>query len=147
MIDLGQTPKFVPIIHHCAKLARDAVSGTEEAIVCARKFLANGLAAAAFLLLLSSTPLAWDGRDTMNYRTAGPRLGPYIRGPWDRGWCCGAYDLRLVDAYPIANAWYPWGYTAPFVRVGRLCVSNELVASVGGEYVRYQRVYPRRYCR
>ena len=119
----------------------------------ARNFLAGGLAVAAFIILLPSQAPAWDGRDRVHYRTAGTHLGPHIRGPWDRGWCCGAfdagfvYDLRFADAYPTPNSWYPWGYTAPFVRVGRLCASNELVASVGGEYVRYQRVYPGRYCR
>jgi hypothetical protein len=32
------------------------------------------------------------------------------------------------------------------VRVGRLCVANEINASPGGDYVRYQRVRPWYYC-
>lgn len=84
-------------------------------------------------------------------------LGPWIeegwrredwsRAPAVRDWSFSApQDFDPVMGYPSSTAEYPWGYTTPFVRVGRTCVASEMNMSPGGLAVRYQRVRPLRYC-
>lgn len=88
--------------------------------------------------------------------------GPAGEGPWSqegweredwsrapvRDWSFSApWDFNPVTLYPSSTEWYPWGYTTPFVRVGRQCVASELNLSPGGDLIRYQRVRPGYYCR
>ena len=120
----------------------------------ARKFLAGGCIA----LLLAALPLseasAWRkygaGRVV---RSTGPvRLGPWVNGPWDYdpsyyNWSAAAWALNQgLGPYPPSDEWYPWGYAAPYERVGRKCVANEINVSPGGDYARYQRVRSTLYC-
>lgn len=89
-------------------------------------------------------------------RASGPTAeGPWLQQGWDwedwsrapvRGWGYSA-PWDAVAGYPSTTEQYPWGYTTPFVRVGRQCVSSEVNLSPGGETVRYQRVRPSHYCR
>lgn len=84
-------------------------------------------------------------------RAKGPtEIGPWVGGPWDGEWAEKLTYGRTPEGaplYPVVDEWYPWGYTAPFVRVGRQCVANDVNLSPGGDYVRYQRVRPAYYCR
>jgi len=124
----------------------------------ARELLAGGLVAVTLGASLVSKASAWDyRRGDYVTRAHGPtRLGPWVHGPWDDEWRAvgWAYDASLaspypptfVGPYPPTDQWYPWGYVAPFVRVGRKCVANEINVSPGGDYVRYQRVRPAYYC-
>jgi len=88
--------------------------------------------------------------------------GPTREGPWlEEGWAredwsrapavrrwgfSAPWDYGLFAGAPSSDEWYPWGYTTPFVRVGRQCVASEFNVSPGGEAVRYQRVRPSYYC-
>lgn len=87
-----------------------------------------------------------------------PHLGAWIeegwrRADWSRAPAVRDWDFSApatVDPStgdPSSTAEYPWGYTTPFVRVGRKCVASELNAGLGGDVVRYQRVMPAYYCR
>ena len=86
------------------------------------------------------------------------RLGPWVEKSWQRedwsrapavrNWGDSApanYDTETDT--PSISVEYPWGYTAPFTRVGTKCIANELNESPGGLVVRYQRVLPSYYCR
>lgn len=108
-------------------------------------------------LVLGASP-AVAGRRTHFVRANGPTLeGPWLEEGWARedwsrspvrDWGFSApWDFDPVTLYPSTNELYPWGYTTPFVRVGRQCVSSELNGSPGGAVVRYQRVRPSYYCR
>ena len=113
--------------------------------------LASGLLAAALLASIAPEAAAWGYRGRAHvHRAPGPtRLGPWVNEAWSGGWVYPdgwAYSAGLVGAYPATDEWYPWGYTAPFVRVGNKCVANEINVSPGGEYARYQRVRPAYYC-
>lgn len=89
---------------------------------------------------------------------SGPNfLGPWLQEGWDRedwsrapairDWGLSApWDFNPVLGYPISDAQYPWGYTTPFVRVGRHCVASEANIAPGGQAARYQRVRPSYYC-
>jgi hypothetical protein len=96
-------------------------------------------------------------------RQRGPRApGPTLQGPWvEEGWdredwgrapavrawgFSAPWDYGLYFGAPSSDEYYPWGYTTPFVRVGRKCVASELNRSPGGELIRYQRVRPSYYC-
>jgi hypothetical protein len=63
-----------------------------------------------------------------------PRLGPWVEEGWRReDWSrapavreWGYSAPRDVDPWtgdPSSTAEYPWGYTTPFVRVGKKCVA------------------------
>ncbi|MGJ0391727.1 MAG: hypothetical protein ACR650_03080 [Methylocystis sp.] len=84
-------------------------------------------------------------------------LGPWLQEGWDRedwsrapairGWGLSApWDFDPIIGYPLSDAEYPWGYTTPFVRVGRYCVASEINIAPGGQAARYQRVRPSYYC-
>ncbi len=118
--------------------------------------LAAGLLAVA-AVSMSTDPAAahrWRG-----WRAPGaPHLGPWVeegwrredwsRAPAVRNWGFSApWGFDPATGYPSSTAEYPWGYTTPFVRVGRKCVASELNISPGGEAIRYQRVMPGYYCR
>jgi hypothetical protein len=114
------------------------------------------LAFGAALVLCASSAAA--GGRTHFLRATGPtRDGPWLEEGWARedwsrspvrGWAFSApWDFDPVTLYPSTTEWYPWGYTTPSVRVGRHCVSSEMNAALGGEWVRYQRVRPSYYCR
>lgn len=84
-------------------------------------------------------------------RAAGPTgMGPWVQGPWDSEWSgvlARDHAWRGPGGpYPDIDEWYPWGYVAPFTRVGRHCVANDVNVSPGGDFVRYQRVRPYYYC-
>ncbi|WP_442753740.1 hypothetical protein ACNHKD_12115 [Methylocystis sp. JAN1] len=108
--------------------------------------------------LFIGAPAAAAGGRTHFLRATGPtREGPWLQEGWDRedwsrspvrGWAFSApWDFDPVTLYPSTTEWYPWGYTTPFVRVGRQCVSSEINGGVNGEWIRYQRVRPSYYCR
>ncbi len=110
---------------------------------------ARFFAVAAFLGGTVSEASAWRYRREHFYRATGPtHLGPFLKQAWDREWGYpDAWPYAFgANAYPATDEWYPWGYVAPFVRVGGKCVANEVNVSPGGEYVRYQRVRPSHYC-
>lgn len=114
----------------------------------AGKFLVGGLVAAALVGGFASGASAegYHHRQGHVLRATGPtHLGPWVRNAWDREWG-GAWVYDPVAAWPATDEWYPWGYVAPFVRVGGKCVANEVNVSPGGDYVRYQRVRPAHYC-
>jgi hypothetical protein len=123
------------------------------------KFFTNGLIAAAFALSFIPEASAWSRRGGAHpVRANGPtQLGPFVEEGWDRedwsrapsvrGWGFSAPAINGPGAYAFSEEWYPWGYTTPFVRVGRHCVASEITASVGGAWARYQRVRPSYYCR
>ncbi|WP_457796637.1 hypothetical protein [Methylocystis sp. S23] len=112
--------------------------------------------ALAALLVFGASFAAARGR-TQELRASGPtREGPWLQQGWERedwsrapvrGWGFSApWDYDPVTGYPAAADWYPWGYTTPFVRVGRRCVASEINESPGGKLIRYQRVRPSHYC-
>lgn len=115
----------------------------------AARHMASGFLAAALVLGAASEAGARAHRRELQSRAPAPtQLGPWVREAWP-GWGYAgdwAYDAGLVSAYPATDEWYPWGYVAPFVRVGGKCVANEFNRSPGGNYVRYQRVRPGYYC-
>ncbi len=91
-------------------------------------------------------------------RPTAERLGPWVEQGWRREDWSRAPAIRTWDfsapwsydpetGYPSSTAEYPWGYTTPFVRVGRNCVASQINYSPGGDWVRYQRVLPSYYCR
>lgn len=117
-----------------------------------RGFLILALVVSTAAISFSSTASArgrW-GRVDLN-RSNGPTLlGPWVPGPWDGEWAekqRGGSTAWGEPLHPVFDEWYPWGYTAPFTRVGRLCVANDVNRSPGGDIVRYQRVRPSYYCR
>lgn len=124
----------------------------------ARYRLGTGLFATA-LAALFATEAAAHRPSPRVHRAGGPtRLGPWVeqgwaredwgRAPAVRGWAYSApWDYDPVTGYPASDAQYPWGYTTPFVRVGRNCVASEFNYSPGGDVARYQRVRPASYCR
>ncbi|GLI93460.1 hypothetical protein [Methylocystis echinoides] len=113
-----------------------------------------------FLAAAAALPAAdaWALRRTHQiYPRFAPHLGPWVEEGWRRedwsrapavrewSWSAPA-DFDPLTGYPSSTAEYPWGYTTPFVRVGRKCVASELNLSPGGEVVRYQRVRSSAYC-
>lgn len=99
------------------------------------------------------------GHRRLILRAPGPtRLGPWVEEGWRReDWSrapavrapgfSAPRDFDPVTGYPSSEAEYPWGYTTPFERVGRLCVASDVNVSPGGMVARYQRVMPSYYCR
>jgi hypothetical protein len=117
---------------------------------------------AACLLIFCAALLSPDAASAYRrqvWRAPGPpRLGPWI----EKGWCCedwsrapairdwafsAPWNYDPETGTPSSTAEYPWGYTTPFVKVGRRCVASEINGSPGGAWVRYQRVMPSYYCR
>ncbi len=101
---------------------------------------------------------AWALRRThMIYSRHATHLGPWVEEGWQReDWSRGPairdgvfsapWSYDPVTGYPSSTAEYPWGYTTPFVRVGRKCVASDVNRSPNGDAVRYQRVMPTYYC-
>jgi hypothetical protein len=125
----------------------------------ARKLLASGFFVAAVAVAFVPDASAWSHRRGERFvRANGPtELGPWVQEGWDRedwarapsvrGWGYSApADYGPYAGYLWSDEWYPWGFTTPYVRVGRQCVSSEMNVSVGGAAVRYQRVRPSYYC-
>lgn len=116
----------------------------------AGKILFGGLVFVALTGGFATEALAWRHRQEHVTRATGPtHLGPWVEGAWRREWGyddAWPYAAGLASYYPPTDQWYPWGYVAPFVRVGGKCVANEVNVSPGGDYVRYQRVRPYYYC-
>jgi hypothetical protein len=115
----------------------------------------------ACLLFSAVTLMAGDAaalrRTHQIYPRYAPHLGPWVeegwrredwsRAPAVRDWDFSApWDFDPVTGYPSSTVEYPWGYTTPFVRVGRKCVASEVNISPGGDAARYQRVRPGYYC-
>jgi hypothetical protein len=114
------------------------------------------------ILLLSAVAMAagdaWALRRThMIYPKHATHLGPWVEEGWQRedwsrtpairDWDFSApWSYDPATGYPSSTVEYPWGYTTPFVRVGRKCVASEYNISPGGNEVRYQRVMPTYYC-
>lgn len=104
---------------------------------------------------LSASPADAQSRRHVT-RASGPTEdGPWLQQGWEwedwsrapiRGWGYSA-PWDAVYGYPSTTEQYPWGYTTPFVSVGRQCVSSEINVSPGGQLIRYQRVRPSHYCR
>lgn len=90
------------------------------------------------------------GREHWVRSNGPPGLGPWIPGVWDPngsyvgGW--GSPGWRVFGPDAIMTAQYPWGYTAPYVRAGRVCVGNLFATNGVGILVRYQKVRPAIYC-
>lgn len=103
--------------------------------------------------LLSSQAATAAHRQHVHRAPGAPRLGPWIEEGWrDEDWsrapAVRTWDLSAPwDGSSSSTEQYPWGYTTPFVRVGRTCVASEINNGPGGEWVRYQRVMPAYYCR
>jgi hypothetical protein len=113
----------------------------------ARKSAFLGVLTAALLIGIASDAAAWVRRRDGFHRATGPtQLGPWVRGVWDQSADPWAYGYDYNAASPWNSAWYPWGYTTPFVRVGRQCVAADWNMGTGGYVVRYQRVRPAYYC-
>lgn len=116
-----------------------------------RKLFAGIFLAALAAGATATQSLARDRWSRANEgRAHGPTaLGPWVGGPWDNEW---AEKLPYghtpwgAPIFPVVSEWYPWGYAAPFVRVDRRCVANDVNVSLGGDFVRYQRVRPGYYC-
>ncbi|MEK4034034.1 hypothetical protein WOC76_13815 [Methylocystis sp. IM3] len=117
---------------------------------------------AACLLMLVAVLLSPESSAARGRRwwsaPAAQRLGPWVeegwrredwsRAPAIRDWGFSApWSYDPETGYPSSTAEYPWGYTTPFVRVGRKCIANQINYSPGGDWVRYQRVQPSYYCR
>lgn len=109
-------------------------------------------------VLLSTEANAHSHQSKVSRSPGAQRLGPWVedgwrredwsRAPQVRDWDYSApRDWDPVTGYPSISAEYPWGYTAPYVRVGRRCIANENNRGLGGLVVRYQRVLPSYYCR
>lgn len=89
------------------------------------------------------------GRVNVGPAPSATELGPWVGGPWDVEWAEKLPYGHTPWGTPIrppVDEWYPWGYVAPFVRVGRQCVANDVNVGLDGDIVRYQRVRPRYYC-
>lgn len=123
----------------------------------ARKLMLTGLLslAAATLAVTDASALR---RARYIYPKNATHLGPWVEEGWSRedwsrspsvrNWDFSApWNFDPAAGYPSSTAEYPWGYTTPFVRVGRKCVASEFNVSPGGDAVRYQRVMPSYYCR
>jgi hypothetical protein len=130
----------------------------ETAMFARDRFLARQFILAFCACIVAGTASAVARERTHFVRATGPtRVGPWVEEGWQRedwsrspvrDWAFSApWDVDPVTLYPSSTEWYPWGYTTPFVRVGRLCVSSEINGSPGGAWVRYQRVRPTYYCR
>ncbi|MGJ0509428.1 MAG: hypothetical protein ACR652_20370 [Methylocystis sp.] len=122
----------------------------------ARKFVLVCLLSASAAVLLTGEAAALR-HPRYIYPKNAPHLGPWVeegwrredwsRAPAIRDWAFSApWDYDPALGYPSSTAEYPWGYTTPFVRVGRKCVASEINVSPGGDSVRYQRVRPSYYC-
>jgi hypothetical protein len=118
--------------------------------------LAAGLLALAAPFLSSIPAEAY--RRPVGRAPGATHLGPWVeegwvredwsRAPAIRDWDFSApWGFDPATGYPSSTAEYPWGYTTPFVRIGRKCVASDFNRSPGGEAVRYQRVMPSYYCR
>jgi len=120
-----------------------------------RKLLIGGIVAVAFSLGAGSAVASshWHlvSKGAHWHRSKGPVvLGPWVRGPWDYNldyYGGGEYaGSPFVGWGSIDNPFYPWGYTAPYVRAGRVCVANQWATNGVGVLVRYQKVRPLFYC-
>ena len=119
-----------------------------------RDFLTSGLVLVSFAAcVVSASPAsAWGHRAKGHLgRSQGPvALGPWVRDAWDRTWAYGEAPgyagWGVFGADAASEAYYPWGYTAPYFRIGHLCVANQFATDGMGVYVRYQKVRPAIYC-
>lgn len=96
-----------------------------------------------------------------SYRSGAPELGPYLKSDNDPRWYQGnsispgrwingiakddPNEMILGSDY-ADDAYYPWGYSAPYIRRGKVCVSNQFATNGLGELVLYEKVRPIIYC-
>jgi hypothetical protein len=110
------------------------------------------------LLNISDTSLA-DVRKKV--RGSAPKLGPYIKsnndpiwhpeddenpGRWLGGIAGNKRDPIIEGSDQVDDSYYPWGYTAPYHRKGKLCISNQFATNEMGQFVLYEKIRPLIYC-
>jgi len=117
-----------------------------------REILSAGLVAVILAAcFISTAPAFAGGRGRVDVRRS---YGPAFLGPWvDEAWPDWSYGAGQAQpgwdaygAYVASEPFYPWGYTAPDVQVGFLCVANQFTTSLSGVTQRFQRVRPAYYC-
>ena len=96
-----------------------------------------------------------------SFKGSAPKLGPYIKSNYDPIWYPGdednpgrwiggiagtMSDPPIQGSDHIDHSYYPWGYTTPYHKKGKLCVSNQFATNEMGQLVLYEKIRPLTYC-